>query len=89
MTSGGHALEGASGQGPGGPQSPTETLPSHWAQRLSALPLGPLPTSALKGVTPGSPCTWRSWSLLLSFPSCLTCPSTSTLLGGGWGVTGP
>lgn len=28
-------------------------------------------------------------SVLLSLPSCLTCPSTSTLLGGGWGVTDP
>ena len=68
MTSGGRALEGASGQGPRGPQSPTETPPFHWAQRLPGLPSGPLPTSALKEVTPGRPCTWRSWSLLLSPP---------------------
>ena len=68
------------------PSEPHGDPPSHWAQRLSGLPSVPLPTSALKGGAPGSPCTWRSWSLLLSFPSCLTCPSTSTLLGGGWGV---
>lgn len=80
MTSGGRALEGASGQGPRGPQSPTETP---LGSEAASAPLGSSPHLCSEGSDSREPVPLEKLVLASVPPSFLTCPSTSTLLGGG------
>ena len=99
MTSGGGALEGASGQGARRPSEPHRALSIFIGLRGLSLhyppcppspppcgsPSGPLPASALKEVTLGNTCPLERLVPAYVLPLPLTCPSISTLLGGGFG----